>query len=68
MIPRFDGTENNNTAAIAKGIAILKIQGLALPYLDLVLSTIIPIVKSLNPSSILDTSIILPTAAALTSA
>ena len=44
------------------------IHGLALPYLDLVLSTITPMMISLTPSNKRETIIIVPTANALTPA
>ena len=60
------GTENRRIPDTAKGIHIRKIQGLALPYFDLVLSTITPMMISLTPSKILEIIIMVPTAIALT--
>ena len=56
------GMVNRRTAAAAYGIANLKIQIRALPYLECVRSIIVPIRTSENPSKTRDSSKIIPTA------
>ena len=66
VLPRPDGTVNSRIPASANGIAMRSIHGLHFPNLDFVLSTIIPIIKSVIPSNTLDKSIIVPITPALT--
>ena len=58
------GTLNCSTTAMAKGIAIQRIQGRALPYLVLVRSMMKPMMTSEIPSKIREIRNIVPTAAA----
>ena len=61
------GTVNSRTADNAKGTLIQRIHGLDFPHLELVRSTITPMMRSDTPSKSLDSSIIRPTVAGLLS-
>ena len=57
---------SSSTADSANGMLIHRSQGLDFPHLELVFSTMIPMIISENPSKNLDNSMIRPTVAAAT--